>query len=677
MKSIVSEFRRIISFVLCATAVYLSFPAHSADIKWHDKLFEREFFDEDIRVVLIRILQDNDTQVNFRPGVDGRVSFNFRNMPLQAAFNKIVQENNLEYTYDEGTRTVTLSTPLPGRLITLAYAKASQFQSAKARLGLRGDIAVDDANGIVLLRGTPEQVSRLEELAQQLDRAEQARNAEIDKRLQTDTARGTEDAQRRAADAEAREREERAQSRARLRQEVLSTQTKIITVRYANVGPTTQIFQGQTVTTPGLDDTLRTLLGINEAKGGAATASNAHAAAADSIANLAGAAGLSRQDVDELARIRRELGLVPPVISIDPRSNAVIVRGSPTAIADVEQLIARLDRPLPLVEIEVMIVRARRGVAEELGIRWGGAALLTSKGDSYGSAVSTGIDQRNLVAPTNATRQQVPSQITSQTGSGGTSTQINNSTFVSTPVQPLNPLTLLPTALGGSLASFVFRGSDVALQAQINALSQAQKLQTIAAPRVTTLNNLNAKITNDRTQYLAIPPAANAPGGFLEVKAGLILNITPSLIGQEDSIDQGQIRLSINASDKDITLAQGRPTLTGNEVQTQVIIRNGSTFVMGGLMNDTRIEGKDSVPLLSDIPLVGELFKSRNSLSDLEETIFFITPRTVQPNAEFAQDIAQHRYLDGQRAKLAEMRQDVQSRSQLIELNPSFLEEDE
>lgn len=186
MESMLAKFCKIIASVSCTVAICLSVSAHAADIPWQNKTFDRQFFDEDIRVVLSRILQDNATQVNFRPGVEGNVSIDFRNVTLQSAFNKIVEENNLEYTYDKATRTVTLSAQLPTRLVTLIRAKASQFESAKARLGLRGDIIVDDANGIVLLRGTPEQISRLEELAQQLDRAEQERNAEVLKRLQAD-----------------------------------------------------------------------------------------------------------------------------------------------------------------------------------------------------------------------------------------------------------------------------------------------------------------------------------------------------------------------------------------------------------------------------------------------------------------------------------------------------------
>jgi len=631
-------------------------PAQAANISWAQTLFQREFYDEDIRVVLTRILQEAGLRADFRPGVQGRVSFDFSNMPLEAAFNKLIEENGLEYSYEPSSKTVTITAPLPSRLITLAFATPAQLRAAAEKLDLRGKIEDAADTGIVLVRGTADQIKRLEELAQAIDKNEQARFDGLRKRQTTDTALGTEVAKQREADAAAREREIRAESQARMRDEIMNTTVKVIPLRYANVGPTTQTFQGQSVTIPGLDDTLRTMLGLAEPKGGG---------------SIVGAAVAAGQELADMARIRRELGLVPPVISMDQRTNSIIVRGTPSAIREVEALVTRLDRPLPLVEIEVMIVRARRGVAEELGIRWGTATLLKANAGTYGLGVSTGINQQNLVAPEDS---RPNTQVQQKTSEGGVESNVIESQL---PAPAINPYTLLPTTLGGTLASFVFRGSSFALQTQINALSEANKLQTIAAPRVVTLNNIAAKITNDRSQYLATPPAPNAPGTYLEVKAGLLLNITPSMITREDTGEQSLIRLNINASDKDVTLSQGRPTLTGNEVQTQVLVPDGATFVMGGLMNDSRIEGREGVPLLEDIPVLGELFKVRRSLSDLEETIFFITPKLVQPSDVYAQDIAQRRYLDGQRAKLAEMRQDIQTSSQLLQLNPSLLEEDE
>lgn len=660
MNTFVLGLCRAAAVALCVSASGFSWTASAAEIVWQDKKFHRESDDEEVELVLRQILNENGLQADFRSGIKGSVTFRFDNMPLQDAFNKLISDLNLEYSFNPDNRIVTITSPLPGRLFTLQMAKPDQLQAAKKKLKIGGDLAVEPDSGIVMARGTPQQVLQLEDLAKRLDQTELEKRNVMRSELARDTELGTKDAARRAADADARFRELQAEIHARLHDDIVNTRTKVVAIKYATVGPSTQTFQGQSITLPGIDETLRSLLGLGETKPGPA-----------------GAPGVGTPlEQQELARIRREMGQVPPVISIDPRSNSVIVRGSPNAIREVENLIAQLDRPLLLVEIEVMIVRASRGVAEELGVRWGGGTTrLSGNGATLGSSVNTGIASTNLVPTLDSTQQQVP---TSTVTNSGTTTVSSTSGYTKVPIQPLDPFTLLPTSASGTVAAFLFRGNNFTLQAQINALSDASKLQTIAAPRVVTLNNMQAKVTNDRTQYLAIPAAANAPGGFHELKAGLTATITPSLIQRDDTGEQPLVRLKINAQDKSVqTSPEGRPTLAGNEVQTEVVIPDGSTFVMGGLLSDLRTEISSKVPGLGDIPLLGELFKSRGSRSDLDETIFFITPRLVQTSDVYAQDIAQRRYLQSQRAKLAELRQDIQGGSQLLDVNPILMEEDE
>lgn len=629
--------------------------AYSDEINWGNLRYDRESRDEDIKIPLRKILESKNISVNFRPDVKGVVNFNFKDMLAQAAFNKIIAEFNLEWSFDAATNTVTISAPQRRKFIALAHVKPEQFRDVARKL-LRFEVQIDAENDLVLAAGSNEQLTQLEELAQKMDQAAAARDLASNQSLETDTIRGLNEAKIEAAKLE-------AEVNRKALEELRDTDTEIIKLRFATVGPTTQTFQGETVTIPGIDATLKSMLGIAEEK--------IEKAAAPATNNGVGAQPVPMQD---LARVRRELMGVPPIISIDPRSNSVIVRGSRRAIKEVRGLIQQLDKPVPLVEIEVMIVRARRGVSEQLGVKWGGALVGSQGGEAnnFGFGVSTGIASGDLVAPRSALpgQERTIKDINSDTGIASTQTS-------ATLIDPVNPFSLLPTTLGGTLASFVFRGSEWALQAQINALAEANKLQTISAPRVVTLNNLVAKITNDRSQYLLIPAGLNAAGSYKEVKAGLSLSITPSLIRMGGSGTTDLVRMAINASDKDVTLSAGRPTLSGNEVQTQVVIPTGKTFVMGGLMNDSRLEADDGVPGLMDLPVLGALFRSKSSTSDLQETIFFITPKIVNPADEFARDVAERRYLDGQRAKLSDMRLDVQTGSQLIDLDPAQIEEDE
>lgn len=663
------------------------------DLPWTNQLFERVSVEEDVRDVLRSILKQSSLAVNFRPDVAGNVSFSFANIPLEAAFKKLIEENNLDYDFDARTHTVTIY-KIQKRaedLVTLTYTPPEQVERAAARLKLGGEIIADRDTGIVMLRGTEAQVGRLKDLIKSLEGAGAEREKGGIARVDAESKLLDNQAKRDAAD-----------ERARLREERLNTKVEIIQLKYATVGPTTQTFQGQPVTIPGVDETLRSLLGLGESKGGDKEPKDAKAGSA-----------LLTASVTTVSTARQERDTVPTDISIDPRTNSIIVRGSPTVLAQVRDLIKQLDKPLPLIEIEVIIVRARKGVAEELGLRWGASKTFPYKnGQTFGTGVNTGIDSTNVVSPFAAQANPFNSQTSSSTriftstdggitynptggttttpnsttsstfsGSGNNITRTDTTTTNLNPLgalaNPLNPITLLPTGLGGTLASFIYQGTNLALQAQLQALSQAEKTQTVSSPRVVTLNNIKAKVTNDRSQFLATPPAPNQAGDLKEVKAGLVMDITPAVI-TDDTTGDKLIRLAVNAKDTDVTTsAQGRPALVGNEVQTQVVIPNGATFVMGGLMNDFRREGKDGVPGLQDIPLLGALFKSRTSANELDETIFFITPRIVQPTDAYAQDIAERRYLQGQRAQMSDLRRDIKEHSQLLRLHPSLIEEDE
>jgi hypothetical protein len=119
------------------------------NIPWRTDLFERTSFEEDIKDVLRVILRQNGLQVIFRPGVDGQVTFEFANLPLEAAFNKLLAEHNLDYDFDESTRLVTVfpaKTQQSTRaFMPLAEADPASVLAAARRFGIGGRYDVDQA----------------------------------------------------------------------------------------------------------------------------------------------------------------------------------------------------------------------------------------------------------------------------------------------------------------------------------------------------------------------------------------------------------------------------------------------------------------------------------------------------------------------------------------------------
>lgn len=606
--------------ILAGTGVQAS---AAGNIPWKESAFEFSAFDEDIRVVIGKVVKENGMQVTFRKGVEGNVSFNF-NMLLQAAFNKLIEENGLQYDYNPDTKMVTVfkEETRSNQMVTLNYITTEKLISAKNRLGIQGEVVADDENMIVMFRGTNEQVTALKALADNLDKAEAGR---VKSRLSDDEAGAK--AQQARADAAAKEAENAARAdvariRTQMMRDIVDTKVEIIPVKYATVGPSSQTFQGDSVSIPGIDETLRALLGL----GGKNDDKNQ-------------TAGLDSKTKQMVADLKAEMGVVPPDISIDPRSNSIIVRGTPSAIAQVRELVRRLDKPLPLVEIEVLIVNAQKGVTDELGVKWGGTGN-SSRSRTLASA-SSGIANDNLALPGDSA---------------------------------IDPTTLLPTAGSGTVASFVFRGSRATLQAQINALSQESKAQTLSSPRVVTINNLKAQISNDRTKYVQTTAGANSAGTLQKIPAGLKLSIVPSMIQRDDVGAVNLIRLNVEASNKDVAFdSSNNASATGNDVLTQVVIPDGSTFVLGGLTNDSSSDTRDGIPGLKDIPLLGGLFRSDSTVANTTETIFFITPHILKPEEAFAGDLAQRRYLP----TAVQAREDLYTRSPIAKPNSALIEEDE
>ena len=207
-------------------------------------------------------------------------------------------------------------------------------------------------------------------------------------------------------------------------------EVKVIPLRFTDVGPSTRQFQGKTVTVPGIADTLKSVLGLDErppAMGG----SDPPAAATPVTAAPYG----------------------HPRISIDPRTNSVVVQGSPSAIAAVEKIVNQLDRPLQMVQIEVLIVTANVGVARELGVAW------------RGSQVNTGNPNSSTAVDTGTSAGVTGSSGTTGTGSGQVQNGTNGQLFTS---NGLDALSLLPAAAAGATtASFVIRGGAAVIQSQM------------------------------------------------------------------------------------------------------------------------------------------------------------------------------------------------------------------
>jgi type IV pilus assembly protein PilQ len=288
-------------------------------------------------------------------------------------------------------------------------------------------------------------------------------------------------------------------------------------------------------------------------------------------------------------------------IEVDGRSNSLIITDVRENIDAIRQLVAVLDQPEPQVEIEARIVVATRSFSRDVGVQLAG---LTN--GARGSGVIAGT-MPGFNSP-------LPHQPGLPNPSVGTGSSLGAQ--------------LINTAIG--LTTGVFGTAQ--LSAMLTAGEQTGKAKIIAMPRVTALNNRKAKMeSGTKIPITTIQPgsqggAAVATTTYVDVP--LKLEVTPQIT------DLGTIVLDVlaeNASTATI-VAGAAPAINNQTMETQVVVPDGGTTVVGGVLFDDERENVDRTPGISRIPLLGNLFKRKGTQRDTNEILFFITPRIARPD---------------------------------------------
>ena len=162
-----------------------------------------------------------------------------------------------------------------------------------------------------------------------------------------------------------------------------------------------------------------------------------------------------------------------------------------------------------------------------------------------------------------------------------------------------------------------------------------------------------------------------------EVEDGVNLDITPSVILPDEATETPLVRLNITAKSTNPAAAAGNVAVAteGNVVTTEVMVPHETTFVLGGLLDDTRTKESDGIPGLRHVPVLGALFGTESEANTLVETMFFITPKVIMPNEIVSADIAPRRYLQRRQLSLHETAKKLQETSK--ELGRPNIHEDE
>ena len=295
-------------------------------------------------------------------------------------------------------------------------------------------------------------------------------------------------------------------------------------------------------------------------------------------------------------------------LAIDDRTNTLLVQDTAERLADIRRLVATLDVPIKQVLIEARIVVVSDTFERDLGAQLG---ITTS-----GSAGANLFSVSGTAAATDA--------IVGSAASGATSTTALTSASLANRYQVNLPASNINGSFGVSLLS----GSHL-LDLQLSAAENEGKSETISSPRVITANQKQATIM----QGVEIPYQESASSGATTTQfknAVLSLKVTP-LITPDNRVVM-DIDVSDDTVGAQVTSATGGsvPSIDTRQILTQVLVNDGQTVVLGGILETTRSKSDTKVPFLADIPWLGNLFKSTININNKTELLIFITPKILR-----------------------------------------------
>jgi type IV pilus assembly protein PilQ len=292
------------------------------------------------------------------------------------------------------------------------------------------------------------------------------------------------------------------------------------------------------------------------------------------------------------------------LMQISTGTNALVVRDTETKMAVLKQLIEGLDLEVPQVQIEARIVQADTIYARGLGVQWGIAN--TDFGTNTFSAVG---NLTGAFAPAAGTGAAV----------------IPRDFLVNLPAQVAG----LPSVPGIGY-SFGKLAPGFALDMRLSAGELLGLAKVIAAPKVTTLDKREAKISQGESIPFQTTSLQGTQTTFVD--ANLELNVTPMITSRDPKEVGKQIMMKVRATRNAVGARSNPagPSIDRREANTQVIVRDGETMVIGGVFIDTQNNNVQGVPYLSRIPVLGWLFKNKSESVAKQELLIFLTPSIVK-----------------------------------------------
>ena len=328
----------------------------------------------------------------------------------------------------------------------------------------------------------------------------------------------------------------------------------------------------------------------------------------DILGQISGTGGLN-QSVQAGAKLLSPRGTVFG----EPRTNQLFVTDIPSRLVLIQEMVTKLDVAVRQVLIEARIVEAQDTFGKSLGIRLGGVDLRGVRGGEAGY----GLNNTNRVAGAGTYEA-----IGGTTGQTSTALDALNTTLVNLPA--IGQGGYNPASFAVSLFSYA---ANRFLNMELSALEADGKGKIVASPRVVTADQTKALIEQG-TEYPYQQSTSSGATAVAFKKATLKLEVTPQITPEGNVI----LDVDVTKDSRGETTAQGIAINT-KHVRTQVLVENGGTVVIGGIFELTETDNITQVPLLGDIPYMGNLFKTKTRSTSKQEMLVFITPKVVAATA--------------------------------------------
>jgi len=291
------------------------------------------------------------------------------------------------------------------------------------------------------------------------------------------------------------------------------------------------------------------------------------------------------------------------------RTNQLFVTDVPSKLEQIQQMIKQLDIPVRQVLIEARIVEANDTFGRSLGVKLGASDLRAKQGGDGGYSVGSG---NRVAVGTNY------GNVIGTTGAGGV-VDVSGQ-FVNLP----SPLLLNNTSSPATFAVSLFSAAaNRYLNLELSALEQDNKGRIISSPRIVTADQKEAMITQGKNvTFITINTEGKSSPET--VKANLSLTVTPRIT------PDGDVIMKVNVTKDSLeSITSNSATVNNKTINTEVLVENGGTIVIGGIYEILENSNETKVPVLGDVPFLGNFFKNKARNTDKQEMLIFITPKII------------------------------------------------